>query len=140
MIEKKDLDQLLDLHKAQPVGSGYIDVIVKRKYVHPFIQSLISGGIRINRITWWEHVDAFRKKSNYGMGGPQSTFFDGWFSELCFGDDEIYTSEKDEILRIIMNKEIRFSDGEMIRYREQEWLTPAFWLEVPDEWKNARNV
>lgn len=78
------------------------------------------------------------KKSKYGMGGPKSNFFNGWFSELCFGDDEVNTNEKDEILKIITNKEVHFSGGELIRYKKQECLTPALWLEVPDEWKNIQ--
>ena len=32
MIHKKDLDHILALQKAQPVGLGYIDVIVKQEY------------------------------------------------------------------------------------------------------------
>lgn len=136
MIEKKDLDYILALHKAQSVGNGYLDIIVKQEYVHQLIQSLVSKGIRINRISWWEYVDSFPKKPKYGMGGPKSDFFDGWFSELHFVDDEIDMNEENEILKIILNKEIHFPDGEIIRYREQKCLTPALWLEVPDDWKN----
>ncbi|WP_345348307.1 hypothetical protein [Candidatus Villigracilis affinis] len=41
-------------------------------------------------------------------------------------------------MKIIENKEIHFSDGEVVRYNEQECLTPALWLEVPEEWKNIQ--
>ncbi len=138
MIKKKDLDHILALHKAQPVGFGYIDIIVKQENVRQLIENLVSSGIRISTITWWEYVDSFPKSSRYGMGGPKSNFYDGWFSELCFGEDEINTNKKDDILKIIENKEIYFSDGEVVRYNEQECLTPALWLEVPEEWKNIQ--
>src|SRR5258706_5474166 len=139
MIQKKDLDHVLELHKAQPVGSGYIDVIVKQKNVNQFVESLVSNGVQISTVTWWEYTDSLSKKPKYGMGGPKSNFYDGWFFEICFGDDEINTNKKDEILKIIQNKEIHFPDGEIARYKEQESLTPALWLEVPDEWKNIQS-
>jgi hypothetical protein len=138
MIEKEDLDHILALHKAQPVGNGYIDIIVKQEYVHPLIQNLVSKGIRITGITWWEYIDSFQKRPKYGMGGPKSKFFEGWFAELCLGDDEINTNEENEILKIITNKEIHFSDGDVIKYGEQECLTPALWLEVPSDWENSQ--
>ena len=138
MIEKKDLDHILALHKAQPVGSGYIDIIVKRENVHQIIESLVSSGVQIKTITWWEYVDSLPKKAKYGMGGPKSNFYDGWFSEICFGEDDINTNNKVEILKVIENKEIHFADGEIVRYQEQECLTPALWLEVPEEWKNIQ--
>lgn len=136
MIEKEDLDRILVLHKAQPVGTGYIDIIVKREYVHALIQNLISKGIRITGITWWEYIDSFPKKPKYGMGGPKSKFFEGRFAELCLSDDEVSTNEENEILKMITNKEIHFSDGDVIKYKEQECLTPALWLEVPSDWEN----
>jgi len=138
MIEKKDLDQILVLHKAQPVGSGYIDIIVKRENIYQLIESLVSSGVKINTITWWEYVDSFSKKAKYGMGGPKSNFYDGWFSEICFGEDDINTNKKNEILKVIENKEIHFADGQIVRYQEQECLTPALWLEVPEEWENMQ--
>ncbi|MBK9600492.1 MAG: hypothetical protein IPO36_01410 [Anaerolineales bacterium] len=71
-------------------------------------------------------------------GRAKKYFYDGWFSELCFGEDEINTNKKDDILKIIENKEIHFSDGKVVRYNEQECLTPALWLEVPEGWKNIQ--
>ncbi len=118
MIQKKDLDHVLELHKAQPVGSGYIDVIVKQENVNQFVESLVSNGVQISTVTWWEYTDSLSKKPKYGMGGPKSNFYDGWFFEICFGDDEINTNKKDEILKIIQNKGIHFPDGEIARYKE----------------------
>ncbi|MEZ4644441.1 MAG: hypothetical protein R3E31_17205 [Chloroflexota bacterium] len=37
MINKEELDNILALYKAQPVGSGYIDIIVKRENVRQLI-------------------------------------------------------------------------------------------------------
>ncbi len=135
MIDKEKLDTILTLYKAQPIGRGYIDVIVKRENVRQLIEELILGGVQINRITWWEYVESNTKRKGYGMGGPASRYYEGWFSELCFGDDELNTTVIEDIMKIIENKEITFGDGEKINYKQEECLTPALWLDVPNHWE-----
>ena len=136
MINKEELDNILVSHKAQPVGNGYIDVIVKQENIHQLIEILILNGIQIYRISWWEYVDTNSKKSKYGLGGPRSRYYEGMFSEICFGDDEISENTVKEIMKIIEDKEITFHNGETIKYKRDECLTPALWLDVPDEWKS----
>ena len=134
MISKKELDKILILYKVQTVGNGYTDIIVRRENVQQLVEFLILNGIRIYRITWWEYVDNKSKPGKFGMGGPISRYDEGWFSELCFGDDEISKNTVKEIMKIIENKEITFFDGERIIYRRDEFLTPALCLDVPSEW------
>ncbi|HEX2696702.1 MAG TPA: hypothetical protein VHM28_03280 [Anaerolineales bacterium] len=137
MVNKEVLDNILALYKAQPVGNGYIDIIVKRENARQLIENLILNGIRINRITWWEYVDANAKSTNHGYGGPKSRYYGGWFSEIGFSDDEIDTNIVEEIMKVIRTKEIAFHGREKVNYEQEEWLTPALWLDVPDEWKSG---
>ncbi len=134
MIAKEKLDNILARHKAQPVGSGYIDIIVKRENVRQLIEELILYEVKINLITWWEYIEPNTKSKGYGFGGPKSDYYDGWFSELCFAEDELNTSVIEDIVKIIENKEITFGDGEKISYQREECLTPALWLVVPNHW------
>ncbi|MCB8965942.1 MAG: hypothetical protein H6660_03525 [Ardenticatenaceae bacterium] len=136
MINKEELDNILALYKAQPVGSGYMDVIVKRENVRQLIHKLILGGVQINSITWWQYVEQNTKSKGYGLGGPKSDYYDGWFSEINFADDELNTTVVDDIMKVIENKEITFSNGERIGYIQDECLTPALWLDIPDEWES----
>jgi hypothetical protein len=46
-MHKETLDKLLRLHKAQPVGNGYIDIIVKHETYKSFIVDLITYGFKI---------------------------------------------------------------------------------------------
>ena len=134
MINKENLDSILARYKAQPVGNGYIDIIVKRENARQLIEKLILNGIQISRITWWEYVEKNTKSKRYGMGGPKSHYYDGWFSEICIAEDELNTTVVEDIMKVIENKEITFHDGETINYKQEERLTPALWLDVPNEW------
>ena len=136
MVSKEELDNILTQYKAQPVGSGYIDVIVKRENVRPLIEELVGNEVPIELITWWEHVEPNKTRKGYGMGGPPSRYYDGWFSEVCFGDDEINTTNVEDIMKVIENKEFVFKDGDKINFQQDESLTPALWLVVPEEWES----
>lgn len=140
MIDKEVLDQILRSHKAQPVGDGYIDVIVKQENVRKLVEILIQNGVKITEICWWEYVDSWTAKSKYGLGGPKSRFYDGWFSEIWYGDDYITENSVEEIMKIIENKEYQFLDGESISYKQDNFLVPALFLDVPDEWKSPLDI
>lgn len=137
---KEKLDQILEIHKAQPVGDGYIDIIVNRDNFANFICDLIENGYKIESISWWEWCSD-EKTNNYGLGGPKSRYFDGWYSELSIDVDDVELTDKSkedqirEVLRVIETKSISFP-GETITFTRHDWLTPAIWLDVPDDWGN----
>ena len=86
------IDNLLVKYKVQPVGNGYIDCIVPLENVKGFIYELSFNNILITGVSWWcHHTKENDEKYNYqfGMGGPKSKYFDGWFSEVpyMFGKD-----------------------------------------------------
>ena len=140
MSSQERLDQILDSHKAEPVGKGYIDIIVHRDKYRSFIERVLSEGFQISAISWWEYLESDEKESKYGMGGPRSRFYLGWCSELIEIDD-VKTSDNAEdsireIAAIIENKEIQFPDGDRVAFKTHSFLTPAFWIDVPPNWDN----
>src|SRR5687767_6691361 len=107
-MNKETLDRLLVTHKAQPVGHGYIDIIVNRENYKSFVKDLVSNGFKIESVSWWEWCPG-DKENEYGLGGPRSRYYDGWFSELSVQVDDIELSENDknqieEIINTIKNK------------------------------------
>jgi hypothetical protein len=138
-MDKGRLDMLLESHKAQPVGHGYIDIIVSRENYKAFVEDLVLNGYKIESLSWWEWCPG-DKKNEYGLGGPRSRYYDGWFSELSVQVDDIELPEDDAIqieklISAIENKSISFSN-ERVMFKQHTWLTPGIWLNVPDEWRN----
>jgi hypothetical protein len=144
-MDKEKLDAIIDLHKAQPVGDGYIDIIVLRENCGLFVFDLIKNDFKITNVSWWEWVSN-GKECNYGLGGPQSKYFNGWFAELPIDIDDIQydTGSTNEntvknINNLIATKTIIYPD-EILLYNQNTWLTPAFWIDVPNDWKNRRAI
>ena len=140
-MDKTKLDEILDKHKAQPVGHGYIDIIVCRDNYKDFIIDIVNNGFKIESVSWWEWC-ADKKENEYGPGGPKSIYYNGWFSEIPTNVDDIIvsigaTNENiiSEIVKRIETKTISFSD-ETVTFTKSKWLTPAIWLDVPDDWRN----
>lgn len=143
-MNKEHLDIILENHKAQPVGSGYIDIVVKRENYKSFVQDLIESGFQIESVSWWEWCEG-EKECNYGFGGPKSNYYNGWFAEIPTQVNDLAikglnkTESINKIVNLIENKSIRFSD-ETIQFKKSDWLTPAIWLGVPDDWKNEKSA
>jgi hypothetical protein len=136
-MNKGHLDELLVRHKAQPVGHGYIDIIVNRDSYKSFVTDLILNGYTIESISWWEWCSG-DKESDYGLGGPKSRYYDGWFSELSIDVDDIKVNDEkqiEEILDAIETKSISFHNN-TATFKQNNWLTPGIWLAVPDDWRN----
>lgn len=140
-MNKTTLDNLLEIHKAQPVGHGYIDIIVSRDNYKEFVSDLVINGFVIQSISWWE-LCAYKSESEYGFGGPESIFHNGWFSEIPANIDDLNFSANvtteyiiGEIINKIESKTIVFSD-EIATFSQSKWMTPAIWLDVPDDWRN----
>lgn len=144
-MDKTTLDNILEKYKAQPVGHGYIDIIVSRDKYQDFISDLVINGYKIDSISWWEWC-ADKNENDYGLGGPKSVYYKGWFSEIPVNVDDFNFSADTtkvniikEILSKIETKTISFSD-ETVTFKDSNWLTPAIWLDVPDDWRNKYSV
>ena len=125
---------VLKKFKVQPVGNGTIDCITEWEYVRPFLDFLTKNKIVVTAVSWWFH----HTESNdlnypypYGMGGPKSDWFEGWFSEVpsLFFDG---FSDNESVLRHVtsdIQKERLYSRG----------LVPGFWIEN-ERWEAERTV
>ncbi len=139
-MNKNRLDKILDEYKVQPIGNGYIDLIVSRELYKQFIHTLLNEGFILRSISWWEWCPNI-EVCKYGLGGPKSKFYNGWFSELPIDVDDIDLSnisiEKATkmVINLIESKSIYYPK-EIITFKDSIWLTPAIWLDVPDEWEN----
>ena len=102
------LDNLLNKHKAQPVGNGYIDIIVSRSNYKELASELIENDFLINAISWWEYVSNPEGSNTYGMGGPFSIFYEGWFAETGEIDEcsENRIGFLEQIIELVENKEL----------------------------------
>jgi hypothetical protein len=140
-VDKEKLDKILEKNKSQPVGSGYIDIIVSRKDYVNFIRDLVENGFDIDCLTWWEWCPS-EQKNKYGLGGPKSKYYNGWYAELPIEPDNFDFSidlDSEERIKEIVNridtKTISYPKG-IFTFNKDEWMTPAIWLNVPDDWEN----
>jgi len=140
-MNKEKLDKLLIEYKAQPVGNGYIDIIVMRENIDDFVNAILEQKINITAISWWDYCSDNTQKSELGMGGPRSDFYPGWFSEITseFDKLEYQTSSENykaiDILKIIENKVITLQANKY-SFKDTKTITPGFWLDVPNDWCN----
>ena len=144
-MDKTTLDNILEKHKAQPVGHGYIDIIVSRDNYKDFISDLVISGYKIDSVSWWEWYED-KKENKYGLGGPESFFYRGRFSEIPVNVDDFSFSTEvtketviSEIVNRIETKTISFSN-ETVAFKTSNWLTPAIWIDVPDDWRNKHSA
>ncbi len=128
---KNALDQLLLAYKVQPVGRGYIDCITTIDNAAGFIRGLTDLGVEVTEISWWCHCPINGSKTTgcpHGGGGPRSLYFDGWFSEM-YQVPNVKFENNDEIMSFLV--------GTWPTIPEYlPCLVPAFWLDVPDDWRN----
>ena len=71
-----------------------------------------------------------RKLISFGLGG---------YGELIrayeFRDEKSNEEMIEEIINKIESKTITFSN-ETVLFNKSNWLTPAIWLDVPNDWRN----
>ena len=110
---------ILEKYKIQPVGDDMIDLICPPENVQDFIDYCDANEILIRGFTWWCH--ATDEHEPCGMGGPNSKYFDGWFSEIKI--EGIIRFDTNEEYRRFFLKEWPESE----EYKPCFW--PGFWLE-----------
>ena len=137
---KARLDGLLEEYKAQPVGDGYIDIIVSRENYRPFAKALIESGFLIEAVSWWEYLENTDTPTSYGMGGPRSRFYPVWFAEIYTDIDDVpHTSNVfAAVVEIVEGKVLGEYGGEQVSFKKTKSLTPAFWLKVDESWKSTQ--
>jgi len=68
MRNQEKLEQVIENNKGQIVGSGYIDIIIKREFVENFVNEIISNDFKITHITWWDYCEDVNSKKIYWNG------------------------------------------------------------------------
>lgn len=98
----------------------------------------MTHNFNIKHISWWEWC-AEKKNSVYGLGGPKSIFYNGWFLEVPVEDDHIYFAmgiSHDQAIAAVVNtiesKAITLSD-KTVTFSTSTWLTPGIGLDVSEE-------
>ena len=137
---KARLDGLLEEYKAQPVGDGYIDIIVSRENYRSFAKAIIESGFVIEAISWWEYLESIDAPNTYGMGGPRSRFYPGWFAETCTDVGDVLHSNNAlaTVVEIVESKVLGEYGGVHVSFKETKSLTPAYWLKVDENWKSRQ--
>ncbi|WP_203364727.1 hypothetical protein [Bacillus sp. REN10] len=152
------LEHILTLYKVQPVGNGYIDCIVMKNDLKGFIKEITTLGILITDVSWWCYVkptnDNESTECPHGMGGPESEYYEGWFSEL---QNDFFEADVEKVNSIInsydkhsiysLNMQIIDEIKNMLntpfRYTPTEYIEgnkcvmPGLWLLVPEDWKRS---
>ncbi len=148
---QKGLDKLIVQYEGNPVGNGYIDIIVIRERYADFISSLTDNGLVVEAISWWCLASEENKESYgcpHGYGGPMTKF--GWFSELSHDLDEIddqfieqleseFTQNNIELINdnakeIIKHKITMPYSRSKLEFQANSCLTPGIWIRVPQDW------
>lgn len=146
---QRAIDGLLQKYQVQPVGVGYIDLIVEKKKSLALIHELSSLPVAVQSISWWCH-STVETKAKYGcphgMGGPQNMYGEGRFSEC-----EQYpiidilalpsSMNSDAITHQAFSKHCNELAANYIAnvLQTQSFyspcLYPGLWLRVPEHWK-----
>ena len=121
-MDKQKIDKIIKLNLGQPVGTGYIDIVVRHYFYEEFINQIYDEGARIEYITWWEFCE-LDKNPKVGMGGPKCIFYKGWYPEITIPFDSISPD---------------YTPQDIIQFVKLKKIETAFdiWLNVPDSWIN----
>lgn len=126
---KSKLDELIVKYKIQPVGNGYIDCIVLLENAINLINDLTDLSITVKGLTWWCHCKESSQECPHGMGGPESKYYNGWFSEMNVPLVE-FKNNKQAVEYIST-----LNDDDVL-----ECFVPALWLDVPSNGKTNLSI
>ena len=143
------IEGLLEKFQAQPVGYGYIDLILERESSIRLIEEFTKLPIAIARLTWWCHFTPETKlkfSCPHGMGGPINKFGEGFFSECVqFPDYAVaeLPNSPDEFL-LSPDNFAEECNKAVVNYIKnvlpfESFYSPCLyaglWLNVPTDWK-----
>jgi hypothetical protein len=136
-MNKVELDNILLNNQAQPVGDGYIDIIINPSNLQRFLSAIKESDFFIIGVSWWEYCKLSIAEAKFGMGGPKSIYYSGWLAEIPIIDIDHFdeAANIDSIELFIKNKKINNELGNSIEYSEGI-LWPGLWISTPEEWKN----
>jgi hypothetical protein len=144
------IECLLEQFNVQPVGNGYIDLILPRKHAPKLIGELSRLPVVVEGLAWWCHCtpdSMARLGCPHGMGGPVNEFGEGWFSEYCayldvteqgidlgdrFMDPRSLANECGRVVCDYIENRLPLENF------YSECIHPALWLQVPNNSKREK--
>lgn len=141
------VERLLEKYNVQPVGSGYIDLIVDCSNALKLIEELASLPVAVQELSWWclcTPESKLRLGCPHGLGGPENRFGPGWFSECVQYPDFVVAEHEVEYPSTEVHKSVNDIGQLMSNYVQtvlpnesfySQCLHPGLWLLVPDDWK-----
>jgi hypothetical protein len=100
---------------------------------------VLALGIQIESISWWEYCETLSTRPKYGLGGPASWYFPGWFPEVAVQFDDVPlgvdTATQQQIVLDLVERKAIGAGQDQLSFSKTEALTPGFWLAVPDYWE-----
>ncbi|QHJ71348.1 hypothetical protein [Planococcus halotolerans] len=144
---QKLINNLVKKYKIQFVGIGYSELIIPIDIVDEFVSELTKNKIIVNLVTWWCHCTEKNEKlynCPHGLGGPDSEYTNGWFSEMGIQAFEVDVNILERANKLPEDSKIRDINNSVLhnilKINEDEsfspCLVPAIGLYVPKEWKN----
>jgi len=142
------LESLFEKYQVQPVGDGYIDLIVDRARALELIAELTDLRVAVERLTWWCNVTP-ENQSKYGcphgLGGPLNRSGAGCFSECHDYPDFAIREQPDPVDEHSRSAQAFAAKCNQLAYdylkdvfQSAGFYSPCLyvglWLHVPYEW------
>jgi hypothetical protein len=142
------IEDLLAKYCAQPVGNGYIDLILDVNAALKLMDALTRLPVAVRMVSWWclcTEESKLNLGCPHGGGGPLNQFGEGWFSE-CYQYPDFDLEEgrinfddpSTEPHALAHNAKETVSKYLLTTLPTEKFfspcLYPGLWLEVPRNW------
>ena len=139
------IEALLAQYRVQPVGTGYIDLILPCPPAVALIQAVADLGVAIERMTWWCHATEESRTvlgCPHGGGGPRAHASTGIFSE-CYGYPDFLPTTPDSGWSMVPEQVAAVCSLQAETYLTTRLAHEPFyssclhvglWLAVPEQW------
>ncbi len=146
---QKTIDDLLCQYDVQPVGNGYIDLILDCGRSLQLMDEFSKKAVAVERVSWWCHTtpeSALKYGCPHGLGGPLNKFGEGHFSE-CPQYPEFVVAEHQSPVNEYSLDPLIYAEKcnalvanyiNNVLPNESFYspcLYPGLWLNVPFNWK-----
>ena len=143
------IERLLEKYRVQPVGSGYIDLILDKERSLNLIAELTGLPAAVENLTWWCNVTLENKLKfgcPHGYGGPVKKYGEGRFSECVQYPDFEISELPDPIDESALSPKVFAEKCNLLATNyiknilpKESFYSPCLyvgiWIYVPSDWK-----
>jgi len=143
------IEKLLEKYRVQPVGNGFIDLIIDCAGSLQLIDEFAGQAVAVERVTWWCHCTPQSKLAwgcPHGMGGPTNEFGEGYFAECTGYPDFVLAKQPDRPDELTLHPAAFAGQSAQLTKNYIQnvlpqaafytpCLHPGLWLQVPADWK-----